>query len=221
MKNSEKENIIIFKDIEDLVEHMYEKLDIENPSSVIAEKDLIIEIMMELLRDGEAILDMCDIDVFEYDKPYCITLYDDSDSDYFHFSIERAYNYEKKKYVGVCGYVLFHEDVKGKALTDLKNNKYAEMSGYDIFTVGENEDEWLDSNAVNNTKNSSVQTVGSENKPSIQKTYYVNGKKVDESTYKKAVESINHKENENWFYNCLDWVKFVEEASRRDMFYRS
>lgn len=219
MKNLEKENMINFTSIEDLVFHMYEKLDTENPASVIAGKDLIIYIMMELLRDGEAVLDMCDIDVFEYDKPYCLTLYDGSDSDYFHFSIERAYNYEKKKYVGVCGYVLFHEDVKSKALTDLKNNKYAEMSEYDIFTVGENEDEWLDSNAVNNNKNSSVRIMRNVETPSVQKTYYVNGKKVDENTYKKAVESINYRDNENYFYNCLDWVKFMEEASKRDRFY--
>lgn len=219
MNNSENKDMINFKDVEGLVEHMYEKLDIENPSSVIAEKDLIIEIMMELLRDGEAVLDMCDIDVFEYDKPYLLTLYDDSDSDYWHFSIERAYNYEKKKYVGTNGYILFHEDVKGKALTDLKNNKYAEMSDYDIFAIGESEDERLNNNTVNNADNSSIQTKNYSGAPSVQKIYYVNNKKVDEGTYKKAVESINHRENENWGYNFIDWVEFIKEASRRDRFY--
>lgn len=203
MNNSENKDMINFKDVEDLVTHMYKKLDMENPVSAIAGKDLIIDIMMELFRDDEAILDVCNIDVFEYDKEYVITLYEDTDSDHWHFSICQAYDYEKKKYLGTDGHVLFHEDVKSKALTDLENNKFVEMSGYDVFTIGEDEDDWA---ALDNT-------------PSVQKAYYVNGKKVDEDTYKKAVKSISHRENENWGYNFIDWVEFIKEASRRDRFY--
>lgn len=130
-----------FENVEDLVTYMFDKLNGEDPVSVVADKDLTISIMKELLDYDDIILDICDIDSFEYDREYLISLRDEIDTDYWHISIEQIYNYEKEKYFGTDGYVLFHGDVNSKSLIDMQNNEYAELSGYDWFTIGEDEEE--------------------------------------------------------------------------------
>lgn len=129
-----------FENIKDLVAYMFEKLDGEEPVSVVADKDLIVSIMKELLDYDDIILDICDINSFEYDSEYLVSLRDEIDTDYYHVSVEQIYNYEREKYFGTDGYVLFHEDVNSKALIDMQNNKNIEMSGHDWFVIGEDEE---------------------------------------------------------------------------------
>ena len=62
----------------------------------------------------------------------------DCRSDSLLFSVEDIYDYEKDKYMATDGYVLFHEDVNSKALIDMENNKYADIT-HDWFTIGEDE----------------------------------------------------------------------------------
>lgn len=142
-----------FRDIEDLVTYMFEKLDGEESISVIANKNLAVSVMKELLNCDDIVLDICDINSIDYDREYIISLHDEIDTDYWHVSVEQIYNYEKEKYFGTGGYVLFHEDVNSKALVDMQKNKNIEMSGYDWFVIGENTDRHKDEFCKCNTNN--------------------------------------------------------------------
>lgn len=130
-----------FENIEDLVSHMFEKLDGDEPVSVVANKELSVAIVQELLEYKNVILKYANVDDYEYDKEYIVTLHDDCDSDSWDIAIEPIYNYEKEMYFGTDGYVLFHEDANSKAMLDMQNNKNIELSGHDWFTIGEEESE--------------------------------------------------------------------------------
>lgn len=130
-----------FNNIEDLVSHMFEKLDGDESVSVVANKELSVAIIQELLEYKNVILKYANVDDYEYDKEYIVTLHDDCDSDSWDIAIEPIYNYEKEMYFGTDGYVLFHEDVNSKAMLDMQNNENIELSGHDWFTIGEEESE--------------------------------------------------------------------------------
>lgn len=132
--------MVNFDNIEDLVAYMFENLDNEdNCVSVIANKDLALSIVKELLDYSDTILKYANVDDYEYDKEYIVTLYDDVDSDSWDVAIEPIYNYEKEMYFGTDGYVLFHEDVNSKAMIDMQNNENIELTGHDWFTIGEDD----------------------------------------------------------------------------------
>ena len=129
-----------FNNIEDIVAYMFENLDNEdNCVSVIANKDLTLSVVKELLDYNDTILKYANVDDYEYDKEYIVTLHDDVDSDYWDVAIEPIYNYEKEMYFGTDGYVLFHEDVNSKAMIDMQNNENIELAGHDWFTIGEDD----------------------------------------------------------------------------------
>lgn len=130
-----------FDNIEELVAYMFEKLGADESVSVVADKDLSLSIVKELLDYNDVILKYANVDDYEYDREYIVTLHDDIDSDSWDVSIEPIYNYEKKMYLGTDGYVLFHEDVNSKAMIDMQNNENIELSGHDWFVVGEDIDE--------------------------------------------------------------------------------
>ena len=126
-----------FDNIEDLVAHMFENLDNEdNCVSVVADKDLALFVVKELLDYNDVILKYANVDDYDYDKEYIVTLHDDLDSYSWDISIEPLYNYEKEMYFGTDGYVLFHEDVNSKAMIDMQNNENIELAGHDWFTIG-------------------------------------------------------------------------------------
>lgn len=133
-----------FNNIEDLVSHMFEQIDDAEPVSVVANKDLSISIVQELLEYKNVILKYANVDDYEYDKEYIVTLHDDLDADSWDIAIEQIYNYEKEMYFGTDGYVLFHEDVNSKAMLDMQNNENIELSGHDWFTIGEEESDDTD-----------------------------------------------------------------------------
>ena len=128
-----------FENIEDLVSHMFANLDNENNLvSVITNKSMTTDIMVELLNYKNAILNSCDIDYEEeYDREYIVSLFDDAESDNWYVNVGKSYLPEKEKYVATEGYVLFHEDVNSKAMVDMKNNEYIPLGDYDWFTIGE------------------------------------------------------------------------------------
>lgn len=128
-----------FENIEDLVSHMFEKLDGDEPVSIVANKELSVSIIQELLEYKNVILKYANVDDYEYDKEYIVILHNDCDADSWDIAIEQIYNYEKEMYFGTDGYVLFHEDVNSKAMLDMQNNENIELSGYDWFTIGEEE----------------------------------------------------------------------------------
>lgn len=134
-----------FENIEDLVSHMFELIDGEEPVSIIANKELSVSIMQELLEYKNVILKYANVDDYDYDKEYIVTLHDDCNSDFWDIAIEPIYSYENKKYLGTDGYVLFHEDVNSKVMIDMQNNENIELSGHDWFVINENTDESADS----------------------------------------------------------------------------
>ena len=152
-----KTKMLNFDNIEDLVAYMFENLDNEdNCVSVVANKDLALSIVKELLDYNDIILKYANIDDYEYDKEYIVTLHDDLNSDSWDIAIEQIYNYEKEMYFGTDGYVLFHEDVNSKAMIDMQNNENIELSGHDLFVIGEDVDS--DINNEDNTENSDPDT---------------------------------------------------------------
>ena len=130
-----------FENIEDLVSHMFANLGNENNLvSVIANKQMITDIMVELLNYKNVILNSCDIDYEEeYDREYIVSLFDDAESDNWYVNVGKSYLPEKEKYVATEGYVLFHEDVNSKAMVDMQNSKIFLLDDHDWFTVGETE----------------------------------------------------------------------------------
>lgn len=132
--------MINFENVEALVSHMFDCVNAEDPVTVVADKDLAIEVMTELLDYNNVALEFVDIDSFEYDKEYFVTLlYDEDEEDYWRVSVEKAYNYVREAYFGTDGYVLFHEDINSRILVDIQNNENVEMSGRDWFIIGEDD----------------------------------------------------------------------------------
>lgn len=135
-----------FEDIEDLVSYMFEKTDGDKTVSVVADKDLAVEIMTELLSYEDMILDIAEVDTFDYDKEYVVSLWSELDTDYWHVSIEQAYDYENEQYNPIYyGYVLFHEDVNSKAQIEMKNDMSDNLLCCDWFILGEDKDSELES----------------------------------------------------------------------------
>lgn len=163
-----------FENVEDLVSHMFEELDGDDPVSVVADKDLAVEIIKELLNYENVILNFANIDTYYYDKEYLVSLYDDTYTDYWYVSIEQIYDYENDMYFGTDGYVLFHEDVNSKALVDIQNNENIELSGYDWFVISENEE----TDDENQTETQEIST------------YTVNGKSVTKNEYNDFVSKF-------------------------------
>ena len=130
-----------FENIENLVPHMFDNLDNEdNLVSVIANKKMVTDIMVELLNYKNVILESCELDYDEeYDREYIVSLFNDVESDNWHINVEKCYLLEKQKYVATEGYVLFHEDVNSKALIDMQNNECMPLGDYDWFTIGNEE----------------------------------------------------------------------------------
>ena len=130
-----------FENIENLVSHMFDNLDNEdNLVSVIANKKMVTDIMVELLNYKNVILESCELDYDEeYDREYIVSLFDDVESDNWHVNVEKCYLAQKDKYVSTDGYILFHEDVNSKAMVDMQNNEYMPLGEHDWFTIGNEE----------------------------------------------------------------------------------
>ena len=130
-----------FENIEDLASYMFDNLDNEEHLiTVIANKQMTTDIMVELLNYKNVILESCEIDYEEeYDREYIVSLFDDTESDNWYVNVEKCYLSEKGKYVSTEGYVLFHEDVNSKAMVDMQNNEYVSLCEHDWFTIGEEE----------------------------------------------------------------------------------
>lgn len=155
--------MINFENIDDLASQLFEYTDNEEYLvSVVANKEIVTEIMAELLTYENIVLDSCIIDFDdEYDREYVISLFDDTDSDDWHVSVEKCYCEERGIYLSTDGYVLFHEDVNSKALVDMQRNEFMPLGEHDWFTIGESE-ESEDSDASDDEELSENDTYDSE-----------------------------------------------------------
>lgn len=134
--------MINFENIDNLASQLFQYTDTEEHLvSIVANKEIVTEIMAKLLNYEDVVLDSCIIDFDEeYDREYVISLFDDTYSDDWHVSIEKCYNEEKNIYYSTEGYVLFHEDVNSKALVDMQRNEFMPLGEHDWFTVGKDEE---------------------------------------------------------------------------------
>lgn len=134
--------MINFENIGDLASQLFQYTDTEEHLvSVVANKEIVTEIMAELLNYEDVVLDSCIIDFDEeYNREYIFSLSDDIHSDDWHVSVEKCYNESKDIYYSTEGYVLFHEDVNSKALIDMQRNESMPLGEHDWFTVGKDEE---------------------------------------------------------------------------------
>ena len=155
--------MINFENVEALVSHMFDKVNAEDSVTVVADKDLAIGVMNKLLNYNNIALEIVDIDSFEYDKEYFVTLlYDEDKEDYWRVSVEKAYNDFREQYFGTDGYVLFHEDINSKILVDIQNNENVEMSGHDWFIIGEDDSFEADDEENNQEDEDTIEESGED-----------------------------------------------------------
>lgn len=138
--------MINFENVEELVDCMFENCE-DQTVSVIANKDVVTDILKELLCYKDTDVDICELDSDEeYDREYTVILHKDPNADKWTFGVEKIYLEDQDKYISTGDYVLFHEDVNSKALIDAQNNEYMPLRDHDWFTVGEEESEDTDEN---------------------------------------------------------------------------
>lgn len=136
--------MINFENVEDLVDYMFENCE-EQTVSVIANKEIVTDILKELLCYEDTKVDICELDTDEeYDREYAVILYKESDIDKWTFGVEKIYLEDQNKYISTGDYVLFHEDVNSKVLIDAQNNEYMSLGEHEWFTVGEEESDNTD-----------------------------------------------------------------------------
>lgn len=136
--------MINFENVEDLVDYMFENCE-EQTVSVIANKEIVTDILKELLCYEDTKVDICELDTDEeYDREYAVILYKESDIDKWTFGVEKIYLEDQNKYISTGDYVLFHEDVNSKVLIDAQNNEYMPLGEHEWFTVGEEESDNTD-----------------------------------------------------------------------------
>lgn len=196
-----------FKNIEDLVSYMFKQVNREEDISIVANKELSVSIIQELLEYKNVIFKYANIDDYEYDKEYIVTLHDDCDSDSWNIVIEPIYNYEKEMYFGADGYVLFHEDVNSKAMIDMQNNENIELSGHDWFTIGEEESEDIAEDNTDETDSDKETELDDNNSEDEKDSDYCVTIKVELDT-EKAKEMICDMEKnfQREFYDMFDMM---------------
>lgn len=177
-----------YNGIEQLVSDMFHTVEIdEDIVSVIANKDLVIEIMQEMLTYDNVKIDRLNIDSFVYDKEYFISLYYDDDDECWYICADQSYIYDTGKYVAMGGYILFHEDVNSKALVDIQNNEMSFLTGHDFFVIGEDDSFETDDEDVSDEEAelSEKEDVVSNQVSYSKSVFRINGKEVDKETYDK------------------------------------
>lgn len=191
-----------FNTIEDIFDCMLSTVDVDYPVSVVANEFLIKELLRQFITYDCVDLEFCDINSIGYDREYILTLNDDEECGLV-LSVDKAYYAEKDIYLSTDGFVLFHENVPCKALTDMQKNQFTEFD-YDwfVFTCDEEGNDFEDECCE----------IGKENElatDSTASTYFmVNGKEVDAATYEKALEEINARLNsfENMFNRFMRMI---------------
>lgn len=206
-----------YDNVEQLVSDMFHTLEADDDMvSVVADKDLTVEIMQELFTYENIVLEYCDITVKEdYDREYFCSLSYDYDTEGYYFCIEPAYNDEKGKYLGTNGYILFHEDVNSKALTDMQNNEMSFLTGHDWFVIGEDDSFESGDGDVTDKETDVAAKENASVKPNTtnKAVYRVNGKEVDKETYDKAFDKIEGLYLDSIRDMLLGYNKFLDEIN--------
>ena len=186
------DNKLIFEDVEELVSHMFDKVEVDESVTAVVNKDVVVEIMNEFLTYEDVVLEECNIEL-GYNREYFIVL--DQGDNYWSIGVYPAYDYENNKYYGMDGYVLFHEDINSKALVDMQNNSLFHMSSHDWFVIGE-DDSFENDDDEEDTTDEETCVAENENKSvkpatSSKYIYRVNDKEVNKETYDKISSELD------------------------------
>lgn len=192
-----------FTDIEELVSYMYNTVTDECPVTVIANKDVTIDIMQEFLLYNNTQVVSIEFNTYEYNKEYQIVLEYDSEDETYKLYINYAYDYETKKYYGMDGIVLFHEDVNSKALVDMQSNKYTQMTKHDLFTFD------TDVDADEDDEVSDEEDTDIEESKDTGGKYFLNGKPVTKEEYTEAYDSVQ----DLFKRMALEYCEFMDEMN--------
>ncbi len=198
-----------FENVEDLVSYMFEKIDNDsNLVSVIANKEITVEIMAEILNYNNVILNTCEID-YDYGKEYMISLFDDVDSDNWYLNIVQCYSNHTKRYMSTEGYVLFHENVNSKALIDMQNNSLMPLGNHDWFVIGEAEKtNDTDENDVSSVNDKVVKT---SDEVFTSTVYKVNGKNTTKEEFEKAYNDLEDRYLDNMKDMLIRYASFMDD----------
>lgn len=157
-----------FENYEYIADYMKNYIDeVHDSISIVVNKDMVIEIMYELLRWEDVNLSKCNIEHDSYyDKEYMITLYyDPEDNNKICIDVEQAYSFDLRRYIVGSDSVLFYEDVNSKALIDMQNNPFFENVFHDWFTIGEDTLDDVDEDCSANISDLDDSEIDDENDP--------------------------------------------------------
>jgi len=114
----------VITNVNEVVELMSQEIDIESLSStLVADFDYIYKTLKKFLTYDNVELTYCDVDTFEYDREYGLTLHLDICRNVWEIDVWQTYNEDKNMYYGMDGFVIYHEDVNSKCMLDMLNNK--------------------------------------------------------------------------------------------------
>lgn len=177
-----------FKDIEHLVCHLIDKLDEEDRASVIAGPELAVELMEVFLSMPTVSPSLIDVNTYEYDKEYAVSLFRDNDSNKYRLAVERIYRDDIGCYLSPMGYILFHECVNCKAWININNNKL--LTECDWFVIG-------DDDVLSETKeDENKKTFDMQKNDAPKESYKINGKEVTEEEYSSVANEFMKKYDE-------------------------
>lgn len=108
--------------IEELECVIMDNLSYGHPVSVVSDMETIWKIGSHLSREYGFSIGIVEIDNFEYDKEYIISVNENDDG--FSFDITQAYNYDSDRYYGIVGITLVDFKVDDQFIKDVQEDKY-------------------------------------------------------------------------------------------------
>lgn len=128
--------LIHLEDHDDLINVLFDiNEDDMEASNLVANEELAIDIFKEIIEKYPDInVGIADIDTYEYDNIYLVSIDYDPIIHCYTVNIEKGYSETYDNYIMTDGYVLIAEDVTSKYQLAMQKNHY---SNFDIFTFEE------------------------------------------------------------------------------------
>ena len=112
-----------------MLDELYDVLDKNDQVVVIGENKTIKDLVMYFMNVEEFDIAFADIDAMTYDREYILTI----DSDDKALYIEKAFNENHGRYIGVDGVIFVQDTVNSKFIVDVKNHDLVEAE-FRLFT---------------------------------------------------------------------------------------
>lgn len=112
-----------------MLDELYDVLDKNDQVVVIGENKTIKDLVMYFMNVEEFDIAFADIDALCYDREYILTIDGDDKTLY----IEKAFNENHGRYIGVDGIIFVQDTVNSKFIVDVKNHDLVEAE-FRLFT---------------------------------------------------------------------------------------